>query len=347
MPPTRPPAPSIRPTAQAIRPMAPVTSPTAAVASTNAPAAGTVRPMVPATSPTAAVAPTTGGGAAWTRPVMVAMPPAVAAPPGGVVMARAALPARRSRFPLLQMPTPQLAPPHVEPIVGCPPGLEYLLRVDQLLVHQQLQLLEMFVPFELQNKYVVKNTMSQFIFMAYEQSDCMSRYFCGSVRPFEMSLLDYRSVEVMRLYRPLRCASCLCFCCLQVMEVHSPPGTIIGSIKQECSVIFPYFSLLDSAGNVVLRIHGPFCTSSICCNDVVFDIMTKDGKTKIGQLSKNFNGMLMEAFTDTDNFTVSFPIDLDVKMKATLLGAIFLIDFIFFESSAGGSNMDLPGNILN
>ena len=35
--------------------------------------------------------------------------------------------------------------------------------------------------------------------------------------------------------------------------------------------------------------------------------------------------MLREAFTDCDMFGINFPIDLDVKMKAVLLGACFLI----------------------
>ena len=29
----------------------------------------------------------------------------------------------------------------------------------------------------------------------------------------------------------------------------------------------------------------------------------------------------------------SFPMDLDVRMKATLIGAMFLIDFMFFEKA--------------
>ncbi|XP_065306926.2 phospholipid scramblase 2-like [Dermacentor albipictus] len=250
--------------------------------------------------------------------------------------------------PVARTPTPGLEQqPAMQPIPGCPRGLEYLSAVDQLLVHQQLQLLEMLVPYEQQNKYVVKNSMGQFIFMAFEQSDLASRCCCSNCRPFEMPLFDYRSVEVMRLYRPLRCTSCLCFCCLQVMEVHAPPGTIIGSIRQDVSLL-PRFSVLDSAGNVVLRISGPFCTSAICCEDVVFDILTRDGRTKIGTMSKNWSGMIREAFTDIDNFTVTFPIDLDVKIKATLLAALFLIDFIFFENGSGGPGVpDLPGNVIN
>lgn len=33
----------------------------------------------------------------------------------------------------------------------------------------------------------------------------------------------------------------------------------------------------------------------------------------------------MEMFTDADNFGLEFPMDLDVSMKAVLLGAAFLI----------------------
>ena len=41
-------------------------------------------------------------------------------------------------------------------------------------------------------------------------------------------------------------------------------------------------------------------------------------------------------FTDAQNFGLTFPIDLDVKMKATLLGATFLIDFMYFERGSNG-----------
>ncbi len=51
----------------------------------------------------------------------------------------------------------------------------------------------------------------------------------------------------------------------------------------------------------------------------------------MGKISKQWSGVLREAFTDSDNFGISFPMNLDVKMKATLLGALFLIDFMFFE----------------
>ncbi|KAG0412713.1 hypothetical protein HPB47_010158 [Ixodes persulcatus] len=207
----------------------------------------------------------------------------------------------------------------------CPPGLEYLQLIDQMLVHQQIQFIELLVGYEQANKYVVKNTMGQFIFFGVEESDCIVRCLCGQNRPFELRLLDHTSREVIRLFRPLRCSSGLCFCCLQDMSVQAPPGNVVGYVKQNCSIIYPYFSILDANRKLVLLVKGPFITSS-CFGDVVFNIFTPDEKHKVGVITKNWTGIFKEMLTDVDNFTVVFPIDLDVKFKAVLLGCTFLIE---------------------
>ena len=78
--------------------------------------------------------------------------------------------------------------------------------------------------------------------------------------------------------------------------------------------------------------------------DIDYEISSIDGSL-IGNLSKQWSGLLQESFTDADNFGVSFPIDLDVKCKLSLLAAVFLIvsiphfkpkcnffqDFMFYE----------------
>jgi len=45
---------------------------------------------------------------------------------------------------------------------NCPPGLEYLLHVDQLLVKQQIEMLELFTGFETSNKYKVLRVFRNF-----------------------------------------------------------------------------------------------------------------------------------------------------------------------------------------
>lgn len=85
----------------------------------------------------------------------------------------------------------------------------------------------------------------------------------------------------------------------------------------------PTFKIYNAAKEEVLIIQGPFCTFS-CCGDVKFSVLTKDG-TEVGRIVKNWSGLLRETFTDADHFGISFPMDLDVNVKAVLIGALFLI----------------------
>lgn len=80
----------------------------------------------------------------------------------------------------------------------------------------------------------------------------------------------------------------------------------------------------------MLRISGP-CVACSCCADVHFEVKSLDDKYVVGKISKHWTGLVRELFTDADNFGIQFPLDLDVKMKAVMLGACFLIDFMFFE----------------
>lgn len=129
------------------------------------------------------------------------------------------------------------------------------------------------------------------------------------------------------------------------MEVFSPPGHLIGSVHQNWSLCKPKFSVKDASGETVLQIEGPFCTFSMC-GDVKFrvfyrqllslielqivkstnfmQVLSLDGQ-KIGKISKQWSGLTREAFTDADMFGINFPMDLDAKMKAVLIGACLLI----------------------
>lgn len=51
-------------------------------------------------------------------------------------------------------------------IPNCPPGLEYLTTIDQLLVKQKVELLEAFTGFETNNKFTIKNSLGQKVRLA-------------------------------------------------------------------------------------------------------------------------------------------------------------------------------------
>lgn len=222
--------------------------------------------------------------------------------------------------------TPQHPPP-------CPPGLEYLTMLDQLLVNQTVEMLEVFTGFETTNKYVIKNSIGQMVYYAREESDCCVRNCCGPRRKLELRIVDNVSRQVIHIKRRFACQSCLCPCWLQKIEVSSPPGVAIGYVEQNWNPVFPSFTVKDSSDEPVLTIKGPFWTSSCCCRDVKFRIMSANGSVKVGKIYKQWSGMAKETFTDADNFAITFPMDLDVRIKAVILAATFLIDYMYFEST--------------
>ncbi|XP_059124350.1 phospholipid scramblase 1-like isoform X3 [Peromyscus eremicus] len=117
------------------------------------------------------------------------------------------------------------------------------------------------------------------------------------------------------------------------MEVQAPPGVTIGYVVQTWHPCVPKFTVQNEKRQDVLKIVGPCIVCSLGGN-IDFKIKSLDEKIVVGRISKHWSGFLKELLTDVDNFGIQFPIDLDVKIKAVMLGACFLIDFMFFESTA-------------
>ncbi|XP_075253181.1 phospholipid scramblase 2-like [Convolutriloba macropyga] len=193
-----------------------------------------------------------------------------------------------------------------------PPGLEYLTFLDQVLVQQVVELLEAFTGWETDNKYAIKNMMGQQCYYAFEESGCCAKQCCKNRRGFVMKIVDNTQREVIRAQRPFKCCAttcCWCPCCgcsQHEIVVESPPGIVIGRIHNELVIyLLDYLKIINSAST----------------------------GEEVGQLKKQFTGMVKEVFTDADNYSVSFPKDLDVRAKALLMCATFLIDFLFYEDN--------------
>ena len=122
--------------------------------------------------------------------------------------------------------------------------------VDQLLIKQKVEVLEVVTGIETANKYEVLNSMGQHVgeslmgdmiyllinirFMQPKRTQtvalecvlvltgepfCLLHTFLTyivHIRSFDMNITDLMGQDVIHLYRPYRCSSCCCFCCLQV-----------------------------------------------------------------------------------------------------------------------------------
>lgn len=234
----------------------------------------------------------------------------------------------------------QVVVPAITPIPGCPPGLEYLTQLDQVLMRQLIEVAEILTGWEMNNKYTINNTMGQQIFYAKEDTDCMERQCCGPNRGFVMHLTDNMGTEVIQVSREFKCfagSACSCYkscdSCLLELQVEAPPGQVVGYVKQGQYCLAPIFTIMDAQRRPVFTMNGPACPiQGICCTeDVNFPVCTIDGGQEIGVIRKQWTGLLREMISDADKFGVTFPADLDVKMKATLIGLMFMVDFCFFE----------------
>lgn len=216
---------------------------------------------------------------------------------------------------------------------SCPPGLEYLHQIDQLIIKQKKELVEVVFNFHMRNKYEIRNSLGQHLWTAKEQSDCCARLCFRKYRPLTLSVKDPLENNPLFLIRPFRLPMglcCWCNLCLAEMEVQGHGGIVLGFVRQLWHPFLPRFTVQTQDGQDALFIHGPFCVCS-CGSDVKFKVLDVSGNS-IGLICKRWGGCCKEWITAADNFTVQFPMDLDVKLKASLLAAALLLDYIHFEN---------------
>ncbi|XP_023411116.1 phospholipid scramblase family member 5 [Loxodonta africana] len=233
------------------------------------------------------------------------------------------------------IPRNQLWQPDLPPTASLPPGLEYLSQLDLIIIHQQVELLGMILGTETSNKYEIKNSLGQRIYFAVEESICFNRTFCSTLRSCTLRITDNSGQEVITVNRPLRCNSCWCPGYLQELEIEAPPGTVVGYVAQKWDPFLPKFAIQNANKEDILKIVGP-CATCGCFGDVDFEVKTINEKLTIGKISKYWSGFVNNVFTNADNFGIHVPADLDVTVKAAMIGACFLLDFMFFEHSLAG-----------
>lgn len=236
-------------------------------------------------------------------------------------------PAPRQNAPVTWMPMPA-------PMPNCPPGLELLTQLDNIHVLQHFQPVELMVNFEVNNKYDVRNNENQMVFMVNEDTDDVTRNTYQSLRPFVLRVTDAMGREVMTMQRPFKC-TCCCYCCCpsvrQEMEVQCPPGVTLGFIREQWRPCRALLSVQNERREAMMSICGP-CFTYGCCSDSAFQVKSLNG-TPAGSITRKWSGVAT-VVADADHFEINFPLNLDVKEKAMIFGACFLIDFMYFETSA-------------
>ena len=200
--------------------------------------------------------------------------------------------------------------------------MEILKEYDSLTICQQVEQMEVFTRYETHNKYRVLSPDSEDLFYAEEKSgNFFMMNFLHSKRPFVLDLTSIMDGSLfLRVDRPFRFI-------FQDATIYGGDGRELGSIAGQFKLLERNFHVLDSRKRKVYEISGPWFKP--------WTFHIKSGDAIVGKITKAWSGIMKEAFTQADNFGIEFPKHSTPELRAVLLGAVFLIDFAYFESKGG------------
>jgi hypothetical protein len=210
-------------------------------------------------------------------------------------------------------------------------GLDFLLDVNQLIIQQTVELTDLMSTLESENRYTVKVPRGETIFYATESSKSFQRTCFGSSRAFTMRLYDATQQEAIQFKRRLACGSCCSiFPYLQELEVWVPPGEFIGKVVQNINATKPSFSVYNKRYDVIYKVDGPDSAFGCLLNkNLNFQIFSNDGSTQIGSIIHQWD-QVQVAY----NLYMQLPgSENNSRHKALLLGAAFLLEYMYFESA--------------
>lgn len=196
--------------------------------------------------------------------------------------------------------------------------MDKLAALDTLVIQQRIEWGELLTRWETKNAYAVLDGTGDEVYVAAEAGrSFFFRHFLKALRPFTIHILDARGGPILRLDRPFR----LYF---HTLEVRSPDGRRLGRVEKRFSLVRRVYAVYDATGQECFQLLGPLLRP--------WTFLIRAGGREIGRITKKWTGLVKESLSDTDNFALSFPAELQLDHKGVLLGAVFLIDFVHFEN---------------
>ncbi|HET7711628.1 MAG TPA: phospholipid scramblase-related protein [Thermoanaerobaculia bacterium] len=195
-----------------------------------------------------------------------------------------------------------------------------VLRIDQ---HGR-NWWEVLFDWEQRNQYAVTDGMHRHRGWVVEQglgfAAALARILLRSHRPLEMYVFAPDDQHIaLQIRRPF-------FFFFSEMEV-SDGERRIGMIRRRFGLLRRIYDLHDAADRPFARIVSPFFRIW------TFPVLDSAGN-HVAEISKKWKGLMREAFTDADKFTIDFLGGRwDIERRAVVFAAALSIDFDFFEDN--------------
>ena len=196
-----------------------------------------------------------------------------------------------------------------------------LRTTDQVFIQQRFEPGELF-GVETRNSYELSTARGPLGFAAEQGKGFfgfVARQYLGHWRDFEILVFDAVRAPVLRVHHPFRWF-------FSRLEVWTPEGQLLGALQQRFSLLHKRFDVEDARGQVVLSVESPLW------KPWTFPFMR--GGTEVGVIRKRWAGVLLEAFTDQDRFSLDLTAGLPEGERALLLAAALFVDLRYFERKA-------------
>ena len=193
-----------------------------------------------------------------------------------------------------------------------------LANYSELMIRQRVERLEAITGFETANRYTVMTPQGEELFYAQEESGTVSRIFLKSHRPLTLRISDRSGNDVLVASRSF-------FWFFAHLHVSDPQGRHLGSLRRRFSFPSRKLTVEGPGGQPVAEIRGPLLKPK------TFMIYRQD--REVARVTKQWSGLMKEAFTDADTFKLELNnLELGKDLAPMILAAAFAIDLDFFES---------------
>ena len=194
-----------------------------------------------------------------------------------------------------------------------------LTRYQELTVCQEVEHLEVFTGFETENRYKVMTPEGDTLLYAFEESSFLGRQFLRSHRPLTLHIVDTESQPVLTASRGF-------FWFLSHLHIFDGADRPLGSLRRVFAVLRKRFTLEDPMGGFIAEVNGPLFRPNTF-------MLYRQG-SEVARVTKQWSGIMREAFSDADTFRVQMDgRGLGQDFALLVLATAFAIDLDFFESS--------------
>ena len=156
------------------------------------------------------------------------------------------------------------------------------------------------------------------LFHAQEESSTLSRIFLRNHRPLTLRVSDRSGNDLLVASRSF-------FWFFAHLHVSDSSGRHLGSLRRRFSFPSRKLTVEGPGGQPIAEIRGPLLKPKT--------FMIYRQEREVARVTKQWSGLMKEAFTDADTFKLELNnLELGRDLAPMMLAAAFAIDLDFFES---------------